>query len=169
MHVSSEGHGNIFKRTNNNHHLVGSRRIKHPRIALLLTSCSVCVLTPPCTMATPEKQFALPVDSEHKALKINLLSFALPHMRAFHLCWFGFFTSFVSTFAPAAMIPVVREDLGLSKADLGNAGMSLMCMRLLLRIFAALLALRAVPSFLCTAGRPHANATLYKYIHACSV
>lgn len=73
-------------------------------------------------MATREKQFSLPVDSEHKALKINLLSFALPHMRAFHLCWFGFFTSFVSTFAPAAMIPVVREDLGLSKADLGNAG-----------------------------------------------
>lgn len=75
-------------------------------------------------MATKERQFALPVDSEHKALKINLLSFALPHMRAFHLCWFGFFTSFVSTFAPAAMIPVVREDLGLSKGDLGNAGVN---------------------------------------------
>lgn len=75
-------------------------------------------------METKERQFALPVDSEHKALKINLLSFALPHMRAFHLCWFGFFTSFVSTFAPAAMIPVVREDLGLSKADLGNAGVN---------------------------------------------
>lgn len=75
-------------------------------------------------MTTTEPQFALPVDSEHKALKINLLSFALPHMRAFHLCWFGFFTSFVSTFAPAAMIPVVREDLGLSKADLGNAGIA---------------------------------------------
>jgi len=73
-------------------------------------------------MDTKERQFALPVDSEHKALKVQLFSVALPHMRAFHLCWFGFFTSFVSTFAPAAMIPVVREDLGLSKADLGNAG-----------------------------------------------
>lgn len=73
-------------------------------------------------MATDPGTFALPVDSEHKALKINLFSVAQPHMRAFHLCWFGFFTSFVSVFAPAAMIPVVREDLGLTKVELGNAG-----------------------------------------------
>lgn len=69
-------------------------------------------------------EFRLPVDSEHKALKINLFSFARPHMRAFHLCWFGFFTSFVSTFAPAAMIPVIRQALDLTKADLGNAGIA---------------------------------------------
>lgn len=87
-------------------------------------------------MDAKDQQFALPVDSEHKALKVNLFSFALPHMRAFHLCWFGFFTSFVSTFAPAAMIPVIREDLGLSKADLGNAGalLTLCCRCQLLQV-----------------------------------
>ena len=73
-------------------------------------------------IAAAPTSFPLPVDSEHKALKINLFSVALPHMRAFHLCWFGFFTSFVSVFAPAAMIPVVRESLGLSAPELGNAG-----------------------------------------------
>ena len=74
-----------------------------------------------------EKQFLLPVDSEHKALKINLLSFAAPHMRAFHLCWMGFFSSFVSTFAPAAMIPVIREAINLDAGSLGNAGEHLCC------------------------------------------
>ena len=74
------------------------------------------------TTAAMPSSFPLPVDSEHKALKINLFSVAIPHMRAFHLCWFGFFTSFVSVFAPAAMIPVVRESLGLTAPELGNAG-----------------------------------------------
>lgn len=62
------------------------------------------------------------VDKEHKSTQLKLLSFASPHMRAFHLCWMGFFTSFVSVFAPAAMIPVIRECLGLTADDLGNAG-----------------------------------------------
>lgn len=73
-------------------------------------------------MDAGDKQFPLPVDSEHKALQIKILSFARPHMRAFHLCWFGFFTSFVSTFAPAAMIPVVRESMDVNADDLANAG-----------------------------------------------
>lgn len=72
------------------------------------------------------RTFDLPVDSEHKALKIKLLSITRPHMRAFHLCWLGFFSTFVSTFAPAAMIPVIREALNLSKGTLGNAGVFLL-------------------------------------------
>ena len=46
----------------------------------------------------------------------------LPCRRAFHLCWFGFFTSFVSTFAPAAMITVIREVLNLNADSIGNSG-----------------------------------------------
>lgn len=52
-----------------------------------------------------EQLFPLPVDSEHKARKINILSVAKPHMRAFHLAWFSFFLSFCSAFAGEARPP----------------------------------------------------------------
>lgn len=71
-----------------------------------------------------ETKFNVPVDSEHKALSLNIFSFDRPHHMSFHMSWIGFFISFVSTFAAAPMIPVIREDLNLTKPQLGNAGLA---------------------------------------------
>jgi NNP family nitrate/nitrite transporter-like MFS transporter len=41
-------------------------------------------------------------------------------MRAFHVTWFTFFLCFFGWFGIAPLMPIVREDLGLTQAQIGN-------------------------------------------------
>src|SRR3989337_1556345 len=55
-----------------------------------------------------------------KATKINLLDFKSVPMRTFHITWITFFLCFFGWFGIAPLMPIVREDLGLTKGQIGN-------------------------------------------------
>src|SRR5687768_6492239 len=55
-----------------------------------------------------------------RATRINLSDFKTPSMRAFHVTWFTFFLCFFGWFGIAPLMPVIREDLHLTKAQIGN-------------------------------------------------
>src|SRR5690606_21929274 len=55
-----------------------------------------------------------------KAKRIKLLDFRTTSMRTFHITWITFFACFFGWFGIAPLMPVVREDLGLTRAQIGN-------------------------------------------------
>ncbi len=62
----------------------------------------------------------LKLQKREKAEKINLFSFKPPYMRAFHITWFTFFLCFFGWFGIAPLMPVVRDELHLTKGQIGN-------------------------------------------------
>ncbi len=52
--------------------------------------------------------------------KLNVLSFKGVQMRTFHITWLTFFACFFAWFGLAPLMPTIREDLGLTKGQVGN-------------------------------------------------
>ncbi|POY37772.1 MFS transporter [Solitalea longa] len=52
--------------------------------------------------------------------KLNIFSFKGVQMRTFHITWLTFFVCFFGWFGLAPLMPTIRTDLGLSKAQVGN-------------------------------------------------
>lgn len=74
------------------------------------------------------------MDVANKATRIELFSLASAQMRAFHMTWMSFFLCFFGWFGIAPLMAVVREDLELSKAQIGNTIIASVAITVLVRL-----------------------------------
>jgi len=86
--------------------------------------------------------FSAPVDQEHKGLALTLSDFTLPHGRAFHASWFGFFSSFFSMFAAAPLTAYMQKEtsLNLNKVQKKQGAVAAVSSNIVMRV---------VTGFLC--------------------
>ena len=69
-----------------------------------------------------------------KATGIRLFSFGRPHMRVFHMSWMAFFLAFFGWFGIAPLMAVVRDDLQLTKAEIGNTVIASVAVTIIARL-----------------------------------
>ncbi len=74
------------------------------------------------------------MDIHNKATRINLLDFKTVPMRAFHTTWLAFFLCFFGWFGIAPLMPVIREDLGLTKTQIGNTIIASVAITIVVRL-----------------------------------
>jgi NNP family nitrate/nitrite transporter-like MFS transporter len=72
--------------------------------------------------------------THRKATSINLFSLKTIQMRTFHLSWLAFFLCFFGWFGIAPLMAVVREELDLSKDQIGNIIISSVAITVIARL-----------------------------------
>ncbi len=73
-------------------------------------------------------------DKNHKATEIKLFSIKSIQMRTFHMTWFAFFLAFFGWFGIAPLMAIVREDLMLTQAQIGNTIIASVAITVLVRM-----------------------------------
>lgn len=116
------------------------------------------------------------MDFQNKATKINLFSLGTPQMRAFHITWFSFFLCFFGWFGIAPLMAVVREDLSLTQAQVGNTVIASVAITIVARLaigwvcdrigprlaYTWLLALGAIPVMLIGLAQDYTTFLLFR-------
>jgi len=85
------------------------------------------------------------VEVRNKATSIDLFSLKTPQMRAFHMSWFAFFLCFFAWFGIAPLMAIVREELSLTKAQIGNTIIASVAITIVARLFIGWLCDRVGP------------------------
>jgi NNP family nitrate/nitrite transporter-like MFS transporter len=81
----------------------------------------------------------------NKANRIRLLNLSTPQMRAFHFSWFAFHICFFGWFGIAPLMAVVRDDLGLTKTQIGNTIIASVAITIVVRLLIGVLCDRIGP------------------------
>jgi NNP family nitrate/nitrite transporter-like MFS transporter len=91
------------------------------------------------------------MESHGKATRIALFSLSTPQMRAFHMSWLAFFVCFFAWFGIAPLMAVVRDELQLSKSQIGWCVIGSVSITIFARLFVGWLCDRIGPRR-CYAG-----------------
>ncbi len=83
--------------------------------------------------------------SQGKAERIRLLDFSSPPMRAFHMTWIAFFLCFFAWFGIAPLMSVVRDELSLTRDQIGWCIIGSVAVTVIDRLLAGLLCDRIGP------------------------
>ncbi len=75
------------------------------------------------------------MEIRNKATRIRLQDFKSPQMRAFHMTWFAFFLCFFAWFGIAPLMKVVREEMSLTKDQIGWCIIGSVAVTVLARLF----------------------------------
>jgi len=70
----------------------------------------------------------------NKATAIHLLDFHTVPMRAFHMAWLAFFLCFFGWFGIAPLMPIIRDELHLTREQVGNSAIAAVAITILVRI-----------------------------------
>ena len=74
------------------------------------------------------------MDIRHKATAIRLLDFHSVPMRTFHMTWVAFFLCFFGWFGIAPLMPVIRDELHLTKEQVGASAIASVAITILVRL-----------------------------------
>jgi len=74
------------------------------------------------------------MEIKNQATRINLFSWRSLPMRTFHLTWAAFFLCFFGWFGIAPLMAVVREDLSLTKTEIGNTVIAAVAATIIVRM-----------------------------------
>ena len=75
------------------------------------------------------------MELQNKATRIKLFDIKSPQMRAFHMSWFAFFLCFMAWFGIAPLMKVVREEMSLTKEQVGWCIIGSVAVTVLARLF----------------------------------
>ena len=70
----------------------------------------------------------------HKLTKLRIFSIKGVQMRTFHITWLTFFVCFFGWFGIAPLMPIIRDDLHLTKPQIGNAIIAAVSMTVFARL-----------------------------------
>jgi NNP family nitrate/nitrite transporter-like MFS transporter len=80
-----------------------------------------------------------------QATRIEIFSLRSPQMRAFHMSWGAFFLAFLGWFGIAPLMAVVREDLDLTREQIGNTVIASVAITIVARLLVGWLVDRIGP------------------------